>query len=71
MGAVQAGWGDDDFASLARHYPYCGSIKDLPVSEPFPLSSTAPRKPNKRKALAKSERKSLMDYFRTSSGSPS
>ena len=29
MGAVQAGWGDDDFASLARHYAYAGSVKDL------------------------------------------
>ena len=72
MGAVQAGWGDDDFASLARHYPYSGSIKDLPVSEPFTSSSPAPRKPNKRKkASAKPARKSLLDYFRNSSESPS
>jgi 3-hydroxyisobutyrate dehydrogenase-like beta-hydroxyacid dehydrogenase len=28
MGAVQAGWGEDDFASLARHYAYAGSMKD-------------------------------------------
>jgi len=30
MGAVQAGWGEDDFASLARHYEYAGTVKDLP-----------------------------------------
>ncbi len=30
MGAVQAGWGEDDFASLARHYSYPGSLKDYP-----------------------------------------
>ena len=30
MGAVQAGWGEDDFASLARHYSYAGSLKDYP-----------------------------------------
>jgi len=28
MGAVQAGWGEDDFSSLARHYAYPGSVKD-------------------------------------------
>jgi hypothetical protein len=28
MGAVQAGWGGDDFSSLARHYAYSGSVKD-------------------------------------------
>lgn len=27
MGAVQAGWSEDDFASLARHYSYPGSVK--------------------------------------------
>ena len=30
MGTMQAGWGEDDFASLARHYSYAGSVKDLP-----------------------------------------
>ena len=34
MGAVQAGWGEDDFASLARHYEYAGSVKDLPDQTP-------------------------------------
>jgi len=27
MGAVQAGWGDEDFAAVSRHYPYAGSLK--------------------------------------------
>jgi 3-hydroxyisobutyrate dehydrogenase-like beta-hydroxyacid dehydrogenase len=39
MGAVQAGWGEDDFASLARHYAYSGSVKDLPPSNPMPSST--------------------------------
>jgi hypothetical protein len=30
MGAVQAGWAEDDFASLARHYAYPGSVKEAP-----------------------------------------
>ncbi|MFZ0434688.1 MAG: NAD(P)-dependent oxidoreductase [Chthoniobacterales bacterium] len=33
MGAVQAGWAEDDFASLSRHYAYPGTVKDLPGSE--------------------------------------
>jgi 3-hydroxyisobutyrate dehydrogenase-like beta-hydroxyacid dehydrogenase len=33
MGAVQAGWGEDDFASVARHYPYSGSLKELAIEE--------------------------------------
>ena len=28
MGAVQAGWGEDDFSSLARHYAYAGTPKE-------------------------------------------
>jgi hypothetical protein len=39
MGAVQAGWGEDDFASLARHYAYSGSVKDPPPSTPMPSST--------------------------------
>jgi len=33
MGAIQAGWAEDDFASLSRHYAYPGTVKDLPGSE--------------------------------------
>lgn len=32
MAAVQAGWAEDDFASLARHYAYPGTVKDLTES---------------------------------------
>lgn len=27
LGAIQSGWSEDDFASLARHYAYSGSLK--------------------------------------------
>jgi 3-hydroxyisobutyrate dehydrogenase-like beta-hydroxyacid dehydrogenase len=33
MGAVQAGWGEDDFASVARHYPYSGNLKEPAIEE--------------------------------------
>jgi len=33
MGAVQAGWGEDDFSSLARHFSYPGSVKEMPREE--------------------------------------
>lgn len=42
MGAVQAGWGEDDFASLARHYAYAGSVKDLPLSPAAASSASSP-----------------------------
>ena len=38
MGAVQAGWAEDDFASLARHYSYPGTVK-LVEEEAKPLAS--------------------------------
>jgi 3-hydroxyisobutyrate dehydrogenase-like beta-hydroxyacid dehydrogenase len=40
MAAVEAGWADDDFASLARHYAYPGTVKDL--SDSTLLSSSLP-----------------------------
>lgn len=45
MGAVQAGWGEDDFASLARHYSYAGSLKDLhgTASDSVALDETSPK----------------------------
>ena len=36
MGAVHAGWSDTDFASLARHYAYPGSVQT-------PLESGSPQ----------------------------
>jgi len=41
MGAVQAGWGEDDFASLARHFTYAGSVKDIPLSSNDAAASTS------------------------------
>ena len=41
MGAVQAGWAEDDFASLARHYAYAGSVQGLPAADTSPSSSKA------------------------------
>jgi 3-hydroxyisobutyrate dehydrogenase-like beta-hydroxyacid dehydrogenase len=32
MGAVQSGWAEDDFASLARHYSYPGRQKGIPAT---------------------------------------
>jgi hypothetical protein len=42
MGAVQAGWAEDDFASLSRHYAYPGTVKDLPGNES--VASATPSK---------------------------
>lgn len=43
MGAVQAGWAGDDFASLARHYAYPGSVKEAagPASPALSTKATA------------------------------
>lgn len=42
LGAVQAGWSEDDFASLARHYAYPGSMKDAPMPRTAKDTSTKP-----------------------------
>jgi len=55
MGAVQAGWGEDDFASMARHYEYAGSMKDLPDQTPLvPVGAGSSKKAtgNEQKAKA-------------------
>lgn len=38
LGAVQAGWADDDFASLARHYAYPGSVREPVIGAVMPAS---------------------------------
>ncbi len=38
-GAVESGWGEDDYASVARHYPYAGSIKDATANASDPVPS--------------------------------
>lgn len=50
MGAVQAGWSDADFASLARHYAYPGSVK-------MPLESTDAASQGNRPETAKENTK--------------
>jgi hypothetical protein len=52
MGAVQAGWGAEDFSSLARHYTYPGTVKSvtngvgaLPVAN-SPRDTPGSRDPN-------------------------
>jgi hypothetical protein len=67
MGAVQAGWGDDDFASLARHYSYAGSVKDLPEEQKLPVitSSKESKKEHKQagKVVSKSKLKPFLGFF--------
>jgi 3-hydroxyisobutyrate dehydrogenase-like beta-hydroxyacid dehydrogenase len=46
LGAVQAGWSGDDFASLARHYAYPGSVKEPAVTKPAAASETKDAKPS-------------------------
>ncbi len=62
MWAVQAGWGEDDFASLARHYPYAGTVKDLTDQ---PTSSSSESKENKvaKRDSSKTEKKKLFGIF--------
>jgi len=55
MGAVQAGWGEDDFASMARHYEYAGSVRDLPDQiplAPFGAGNSKKATGNEQKAKA-------------------
>ena len=40
MGAVQSGWGEDDFASLSRHYSYSGSLQEIQVQAHEPDASS-------------------------------
>jgi 3-hydroxyisobutyrate dehydrogenase-like beta-hydroxyacid dehydrogenase len=67
MGAVQAGWGDDDFASLARHYSYAGSVKDLPEEQKLPVatSSKESKKEHKQadKVGSQSKLKPFLGFF--------
>jgi 3-hydroxyisobutyrate dehydrogenase-like beta-hydroxyacid dehydrogenase len=61
MGAVQDGWAGDDFASLARHYAYPGSLKGAAS----PASTETPAKPaiTEGEAKASTKRKGLFGFF--------
>jgi 3-hydroxyisobutyrate dehydrogenase-like beta-hydroxyacid dehydrogenase len=65
MGAMQAGWGEEDFASLARHYAYAGSVKDLPDQPSHsPVSTTPSGKPKATKGEdSKIGKKKLFGFF--------
>jgi 3-hydroxyisobutyrate dehydrogenase-like beta-hydroxyacid dehydrogenase len=65
MGAMQAGWGEEDFASIARHYAYAGSVKDLPEQPSHaPVSTTDSSKPKVTKgAGSKIGKKKLFGFF--------
>jgi 3-hydroxyisobutyrate dehydrogenase-like beta-hydroxyacid dehydrogenase len=61
MGAVQAGWGGDDFASLSRHYAYSGSLKNLAAKQE---SSESPdEKSPAKKENSSSAKKGLFGLF--------
>lgn len=65
MGAMQAGWGEEDFASIARHYAYAGSVKDLPEQPSYsPVSTTDSSKPKVTKGEGlKIGKKKLFGFF--------
>jgi hypothetical protein len=62
MGAVQAGWGEDDFASLARHYAYAGTLKDL-MDQSTPSSSGSKENKVANRDSSKTEKKKLFGIF--------
>lgn len=69
MAAVEAGWADDDFASMARHYAYPGTVKELSEtaltsSRPLVDTGVAPKKePDDGHAESKSTEKSFFGIF--------
>lgn len=66
MGAVQAGWAGDDFASLARHYAYPGSVKEIIAAAPAQGKQAKSPKPDFGSA---SRKKSLFGMFVSRGGS--
>ena len=58
MGAVQSGWGEDDFSSLARHYAYPGTVKDRTAAK---VASEVQPKPKEKSS--KSEKKGLFGFL--------
>jgi len=65
MGALQAGWGEDDFASLARHYAYSRSV---PKKENLISEKTLSGEPEESVATstepASPEKKGLFGFLR-------
>jgi 3-hydroxyisobutyrate dehydrogenase-like beta-hydroxyacid dehydrogenase len=73
MGAVQAGWGDDDFASLARHYAYSGSVKDVPEASVSKSPDLVPaaKEHSKETTASEPDRKPFLGIFGRSRASKS
>jgi hypothetical protein len=73
MGAMQAGWGEDDVASLARHYAYPGSLKELPEPQtpirPGKNPTGDAGKTSSRRRVAKG--KGLLGFLAPRGASPS
>jgi 3-hydroxyisobutyrate dehydrogenase-like beta-hydroxyacid dehydrogenase len=62
LGAVQAGWSEDDFASLARHYAYPGLVKEPDSSKITPEKHAKPA-PLPGKDQSSSRKKGLFGFF--------
>jgi hypothetical protein len=63
MGAVQSGWGEDDFASLSRHYAYAPHrAESRPPSDHPAVTETA----GEQLPVKESGGKSLFGFFRRS-----
>jgi len=63
MGAVQSGWGEDDFASLSRHYAYAPHrAESRPPSDHPSVTETA----GEQLSAKESGGKSLFGFFRRS-----
>lgn len=63
MGAVQAGWGEDDFSSLARHFAYPGSVKEMPEEESGPSGSASPVQEAEKPSVATASRKAWRGFL--------
>ena len=66
MGAVQAGWGEDDFSSLARHYAYPGSVKDASAGNGHSSSVTSEVQSKSKDKSCASKKKGFFGFL----GSP-
>jgi hypothetical protein len=69
MGAMQGGWGDDDFASLARHYAYSGSVKEPLADQQETASSEGGKK--SRAKVSSPTKKTFFGFLRRPKNSKS
>jgi 3-hydroxyisobutyrate dehydrogenase-like beta-hydroxyacid dehydrogenase len=67
MGAVQAGWAEDDFASMSRHYAYPGSVtKSAEVRQG--TDKATPIQQRQGKPVPSSRKKGLFGLFGSRAG---